>query len=556
MSARAALAFVLLLLLQIAGLSAGQSANATNTADVAGLQSLKASATGLPPSWYGPEADPCGAADCDGAAAGARPCNWRGLRCEAWRVTAIMLQACTFPDCRTPGQCACSDALPPGSKVVGTLPPGLAQLSELRDLGLRGNAFTGALPPEWGALGALATLDVGRNQLTGGLPTAYSRLHSLSRLTLGGNLLGGVLPGSYGNMTALADLDLSENSLTGALPSSWGALGQLKTLNLELNDLSGPLPYEWAQQSALSQLNVRSNCAICGNLPPYPQLYSRSLTIYAGGSSLGWACSSGNCASSFPLGFVGQGVIVAVVVVLLGVTCCWRRACVVRRARRRGQPADARGWALARGMLLGGGGGGGGGQGGGARRDARASVANLGDLEEAKVDPPILVLNPCGGQALCIARLDPDTAAAAEGEEELPGGRAGSPKPAGSPPASGSGLAEQQQMQQLPGSPGPAVSEGPPGDLERGSRQGDVPGVPLAGVPPAGAHPAEVQLASLVGWASRSRAGAADPRRLAPMFSFQMPCPEAPCGTSPAAPSGEVAPPEEAAMQEAAEQPR
>ena len=50
-------------------------------------------------------------------------------------------------------------------------------------------------------------------------------------------------------------------------------------MRAELNDPSGLLPYEWAQQSALSQLNVRSNCGVCGNLPPYPQLYSRSLTV-------------------------------------------------------------------------------------------------------------------------------------------------------------------------------------------------------------------------------------------------------------------------------------
>ncbi len=69
------------------------------------------------------------------------------------------------------------------------------------------------------------------------------------------------------------------------------------------------MPAEWARLGNLENLNVRSNCAICGGTPPFPQGPYGSLTIQARNSALGYPCSASLC-QRFPLGFVGQAIII------------------------------------------------------------------------------------------------------------------------------------------------------------------------------------------------------------------------------------------------------
>ena len=76
----------------------------------------------------------------------------------------------------------------------GRLPPGLAELEELRRLDLSGNRFVGSIPAAWGALQHLQALDLSGNELTGAIPPELGQLADLEDLRLSGNELTGCIP--------------------------------------------------------------------------------------------------------------------------------------------------------------------------------------------------------------------------------------------------------------------------------------------------------------------------------------------------------------------------
>ena len=66
--------------------------------------------------------------------------------------------------------------LPSGTKLNGTIPTALGNLSALESLSLEGNQLTGSIPPELGQLSKLTYLNLSYNQLTGSLPKELGRL--------------------------------------------------------------------------------------------------------------------------------------------------------------------------------------------------------------------------------------------------------------------------------------------------------------------------------------------------------------------------------------------
>ncbi|KAK9822449.1 hypothetical protein WJX81_001365 [Elliptochloris bilobata] len=176
----------------------------TSLADVVGLRALRAGLQGAPgrsgggfvPQWgpqWDPRADPCAASDCDRG-----QCNWEGITCRRWRVTALQLDPVRGPvrgaaqsaGIMAPeiGQLTGLQALElPGLGIAGPLPASIGNLTSLTTLVLRGNCLTSTLPPEWGALAALAQLDLSGNQLVGRLPLRWFTMSSLRSLNVSGN---------------------------------------------------------------------------------------------------------------------------------------------------------------------------------------------------------------------------------------------------------------------------------------------------------------------------------------------------------------------------------
>ena len=112
---------------------------------------------------------------------------------------------------------------PPLYTLFGRIPPELANLSELRTLGLELNELTGPIPPELGKLTNLEGLNLSDNYLRGNIPAELGNLTNLRYLGLSGNQLTGSIPAELGNLPNLERLDLvstgrESNRFTGCVP--------------------------------------------------------------------------------------------------------------------------------------------------------------------------------------------------------------------------------------------------------------------------------------------------------------------------------------------------
>lgn len=188
-------------------------------------------------------------------------CNWTGVACDgSGNVTSLSLQ---------------------GVGLVGPLPAGLGDLTQLQVLNLASNQLTGTLPDTWGsttALFGLQQLLLTSNQLGGGLPSEWGRpgrWPALASLQLGDNNFTGGLPTEWADPDAfknLTDLDLSLNALKGPLSPDWGEEGgftSLQNLDLSNNSFSGQLPAGWGGNSSFPALAhlLLSNNSLSGSLP-------------------------------------------------------------------------------------------------------------------------------------------------------------------------------------------------------------------------------------------------------------------------------------------------
>ena len=134
------------------------------------------------------------------------------------------------------------------NRLTGTIPPQLAQLTNLEALELDGNRLTGTIPPQLGQLTNLWNLSLNGNELTGTIPPELGQLTSLWHLYLNGNRLTGTIPPQLGQLTSLWHLSLNGNRLTGTIPPQLGQLTILITLYLGGNELTGTIPSELGQQ--------------------------------------------------------------------------------------------------------------------------------------------------------------------------------------------------------------------------------------------------------------------------------------------------------------------
>ncbi|MCY3555615.1 MAG: Ig-like domain-containing protein [Gemmatimonadetes bacterium] len=147
--------------------------------------------------------------------------------------------------------------------LTGTIPPVLAQLSELRVLQLFRNALTGSIPPELGQLAYLEELYLGTNQLTGGIPPELGQLENLEILDLWQNQLSGNVPPELGQLANLEVLDLSRNAdLSGPLPEEMLNLTKLDALSIGSTQLCVPKTDRFDEW--LAGIRVKLGVSRCG----------------------------------------------------------------------------------------------------------------------------------------------------------------------------------------------------------------------------------------------------------------------------------------------------
>ncbi|PQQ01296.1 putative inactive receptor kinase [Prunus yedoensis var. nudiflora] len=146
------------------------------------------------------------------------PCSWRGVTCESNRVIELRL---------------------PGRALVGPLPLGLGNLTQLSTLSLRQNALSGQVPNDLVNLGNLKYLYLQGNSFSGPIPEFLFNMQSLKRLILAKNKFSGEISPGFNNLTSLVTLYLEENQLTGSIPELGLALRQF---NVSFNQLNGSIP--------------------------------------------------------------------------------------------------------------------------------------------------------------------------------------------------------------------------------------------------------------------------------------------------------------------------
>ncbi|HYH56997.1 MAG TPA: leucine-rich repeat domain-containing protein, partial [Anseongella sp.] len=146
-----------------------------------------------------------------------------------------------------------------------TIPPALANLTALETLILSHNGINSSIPDAFENLLQLKRLDLYMNGVTA-LPAGIGKLTNLTYLDLTTNdLRGDVLPRITG-LTQLQYLSFGNNELTGKIPPGLGNLTSLQVLNLSQNSLSGQLPGTLGNLTALTTLNLRYN-AFTGPVP-------------------------------------------------------------------------------------------------------------------------------------------------------------------------------------------------------------------------------------------------------------------------------------------------
>ncbi len=108
-----------------------------------------------------------------------------------------------------------------GTQAGGYIPPEIANLKNLKNLGLFLDYLSGNIPPELGNLTNLECLRLSANSLNGSIPASLGNLTKLRYLELDNNCLAGTLPKELGNLTNLIDLSLCLNRLQGEIPDTF-----------------------------------------------------------------------------------------------------------------------------------------------------------------------------------------------------------------------------------------------------------------------------------------------------------------------------------------------
>ncbi len=106
------------------------------------------------------------------------------------------------------------------NNLMGTLIPEIFGFTELQALFLDGNTrIAGSIPEELGQMSGLKFLDIDDSELTGPLPTSLFNLTDLIVIDLNSNQLTGTLSAEIGAITGLEILQLENNSMTGEIPT-------------------------------------------------------------------------------------------------------------------------------------------------------------------------------------------------------------------------------------------------------------------------------------------------------------------------------------------------
>ncbi|KAK4348081.1 hypothetical protein RND71_034420 [Anisodus tanguticus] len=149
------------------------------------------------------------------------------------------------------------------NSLGGTIPD-ICSLQNLGSLNLTGNQICGRIHPEAGNLMAVTLIDLSKNDFSGNIPSTMGGLEKLISLSMSHNKLEGAIPSTFGKMVGLEFLDFSYNNLTSETPKPLQVLSHLKNFNISFNKLRGEIP-SGGPFANFTSLSFISNDALCGD---------------------------------------------------------------------------------------------------------------------------------------------------------------------------------------------------------------------------------------------------------------------------------------------------
>lgn len=186
-----------------------------------------------------------------------------------WNITA------DFDECRLKGVTCDADDLCiemdlTGAAMVGTIPPEIALLTDMRKLVLWDNSLTGTVPwePILERMVKMEFLDLDKNEFTGLLPSPEPGTWPLMKIFwVSKNLFTGTISSGFANWPNLQDLYIRDNLLTGTIPSELGSLSSMNWFAVDENDLHGTLPTEIGGWTNINHFEVEGNRGLTGTIP-------------------------------------------------------------------------------------------------------------------------------------------------------------------------------------------------------------------------------------------------------------------------------------------------
>ncbi|KAI4343219.1 hypothetical protein MLD38_027748 [Melastoma candidum] len=270
---------------------------------------------------------------------GGDPCmeSWTGVTCKGSSVVSIQLSGLALNG----SMGYTTDALMSlrvldmsnnnlNGQIPYQLPPNLTSLN------IGGNNFTGYLPYSISTMSSLNYLNVSHNSLSQPLQDFFSNLGNLSTMDLSFNNFSGNVPSSFSSLTNISSLYMQNNQFTGSLDVLVGL--PLTTLNVANNQFSGWIPKEL---SSVQTFIYSGNSFANGPAPPSPPHAppSKSHGNSNSGSSGGQASNPGKRFATAAIVGIVSGSALILVIVLLGICFCSRKA----KKQRGGARTAARG---------------------------------------------------------------------------------------------------------------------------------------------------------------------------------------------------------------------
>ncbi|XP_071913946.1 receptor-like protein EIX2 [Coffea arabica] len=154
------------------------------------------------------------------------------------------------------------------NQLKGSLPPGIAQLSELEVLDLASNSMDGVITEDFLNFSHLQVLVLSSNSFMVNISSDWTPPFDLDTIGLQSCQIGPDFPRWLQTQKDFVSIDISSNNISGIVPDwFWNISMKVEYMNLSSNNLGGKLP-DFSSKLNLSVLDM-SNNSFFGPLPHF-----------------------------------------------------------------------------------------------------------------------------------------------------------------------------------------------------------------------------------------------------------------------------------------------